>query len=239
VIHRDIKPSNILIDESGSIKLCDFGISGNLINSNALSRNNTGCAGYMAPERIEINPDSPGYDIRADVWSLGITLVELATGQYPYKSCNSEFEVMSTILQSPSPTLQGKQFSDNFKSFVNLCLIKDVNKRPKYHILLQHPFVLEYKQKDVNVAAWFKRVLNKNNKLLHNNNNNNKNSNKHNIMPSVVLTSEEMSVNETNSLQIPSLVNLNINNNNKDLSREDTLTSNDESSTATTPTASF
>jgi mitogen-activated protein kinase kinase 7 len=159
VIHRDIKPSNILIDENGNIKLCDFGISGNLINSNVLSRNNAGCAGYMAPERIDpADPTNPIYDIRADVWSLGITLVELATGEYPYKHCNTEFEVMSTILTCDAPQLVGAKFSDNFKSFVNQCLIKDVKKRPKYNILLKHPFVQHYKKTDVDVKAWFKQV---------------------------------------------------------------------------------
>ncbi len=71
----DVKPSNILIDEYGTIKLCDFGISGVLIESMAKSRN-AGCAAYMSPERIEpSDPTRPDYDIRADIWSLGITLV--------------------------------------------------------------------------------------------------------------------------------------------------------------------
>ena len=71
----DVKPSNILIDEYGAIKLCDFGISGVLIESMAKSRN-AGCAAYMSPERIEpLDPTRPDYDIRADIWSLGITLV--------------------------------------------------------------------------------------------------------------------------------------------------------------------
>jgi serine/threonine protein kinase len=70
-----VKPSNILIDEQGNIKLCDFGISGVLIESKAISRN-AGCAAYMSPERIEPpDPKRPDYDIRADVWSLGISLV--------------------------------------------------------------------------------------------------------------------------------------------------------------------
>jgi len=165
VIHRDIKPSNILINETGEIKLCDFGISGNLINSNANSRNNTGCAGYMAPERID-PPDraNPVYDIRADVWSFGLTLVELATGEYPYKECQNEFEVMSTILYQDAPTekLENDQFSSSFKSFVKKCLAKDVNKRPKYNILLQDPLILEYKdpEREVDVAKWFRRVMN-------------------------------------------------------------------------------
>lgn len=71
----DVKPSNILIDTDGAIKLCDFGISGVLIESMAKSRN-AGCAAYMSPERIEpSDPARPDYDIRADIWSVGITLV--------------------------------------------------------------------------------------------------------------------------------------------------------------------
>jgi serine/threonine protein kinase len=71
----DVKPSNILIDEHGNIKLCDFGISGVLIESKAKSRN-AGCAAYTSPERINPDvPEKPDYDVRADVWSLGISLV--------------------------------------------------------------------------------------------------------------------------------------------------------------------
>jgi len=80
----DVKPSNILIDEQGNIKLCDFGISGVLIESKAKSRN-AGCAAYMSPERI--NPSSfgkPDYDIRADIWSLGISLVSQIIGHTRY-----------------------------------------------------------------------------------------------------------------------------------------------------------
>uniref|UniRef100_A0A8D2GVY2 Dual specificity mitogen-activated protein kinase kinase 7 n=1 Tax=Urocitellus parryii TaxID=9999 RepID=A0A8D2GVY2_UROPR len=137
VIHRDVKPSNILLDERGQIKLCDFGISGRLVDSKAKTRS-AGCAAYMAPERIDPpDPTKPDYDIRADVWSLGISLVELATGQFPYKNCKTDFEVLTKVLQEEPPLLPGHMgFSGDFQSFVKDCLTKDHRKRPKYNKLL-------------------------------------------------------------------------------------------------------
>ncbi|PIO36817.1 hypothetical protein AB205_0208910, partial [Aquarana catesbeiana] len=119
VIHRDVKPSNILLDASGRIKLCDFGISGRLVDSKAKTRS-AGCAAYMAPERIDPpDPTKPDYDIRADVWSLGISLVELATGQFPYKNCKTDFEVLTKVLQEEPPVLPHNMgFSPLFQSFV-------------------------------------------------------------------------------------------------------------------------
>ena len=113
----------------------------------------------MAPERIDpVDPLNPVYDIRADVWSLGITLVELATGRYPYKHCNNEFEVMSTILQDESPKLVGDHFSEDFKNFVAKCLVKNVQDRPKYNALMQEPFVVRYQQTEVDVKSWIAKV---------------------------------------------------------------------------------
>merc|ERR1712232_43417 len=79
VVHRDIKPSNILINSSGSVKLCDFGVSGQLMDS--IARTYVGTNSYMAPERVLGDP----YTVRSDVWSLGLTLVEFATGRHPYR----------------------------------------------------------------------------------------------------------------------------------------------------------
>lgn len=160
VIHRDVKPSNILLDDKGQIKLCDFGISGRLVDSKAKTRS-AGCAAYMAPERIDPpDPTKPDYDIRADVWSLGISLVELATGQFPYKNCKTDFEVLTKVLQEDPPLLPlSMGFSLDFQSFVKDCLTKDHRKRPKYHPLLEHSFIRRYEVLDVDVAGWFQSVM--------------------------------------------------------------------------------
>uniref|UniRef100_A0A8C4TH85 Dual specificity mitogen-activated protein kinase kinase 7 n=1 Tax=Erpetoichthys calabaricus TaxID=27687 RepID=A0A8C4TH85_ERPCA len=162
VIHRDVKPSNILIDAKGQIKLCDFGISGRLVDSKAKTRS-AGCAAYMAPERIDPpDPTKPDYDIRADVWSLGISLVELATGQFPYKNCKTDFEVLTKVLQEDPPLLPTSMgFSLDFQSFVKDCLTKDHRKRPKYLKLLEHNFIRRYEVLEVDVAGWFQDIMEK------------------------------------------------------------------------------
>lgn len=169
VIHRDVKPSNILLDESGGVKLCDFGISGRLVDSKAKTRS-AGCAAYMAPERIDPpDPTKPDYDIRADVWSLGITLVELATGVFPYRDCKTDFEVLSRVVQDDPPSLPlDAPFSKEFRSFVSCCLTKNYKHRPKYHKLMEHPFIRKYdvpQDVETNSAVtnsgfqWFGKVM--------------------------------------------------------------------------------
>ncbi|XP_037083486.1 LOW QUALITY PROTEIN: dual specificity mitogen-activated protein kinase kinase 7-like [Pollicipes pollicipes] len=159
VIHRDVKPSNILLDETGQVKLCDFGISGRLVDSKAKTRT-AGSAAYMAPERIEPpNPDRPDYDIRADVWSLGITLVELATGFLPYADCKSEFEALTKVLKNDAPLLpEGRGFSPELRRFVKDCLTKDYKHRPKYKRLIEHDFIRKSERMRVDVSSWFRDV---------------------------------------------------------------------------------
>lgn len=159
IIHRDLKPSNILLNSKGKIKLCDFGESIQLVNSTAKSL--VGTTGYMAPERIKGLP----YATRSDVWSLGITLIEMATGYFPYdlpaklrqnicpkdkkqqKNTNMELDKLSlvelweTIGGDPSPSLDPKAFSSTFIDFVDLCLIKEESLRPDPYTLLSHPFL--------------------------------------------------------------------------------------------------
>ncbi|XP_042572840.1 dual specificity mitogen-activated protein kinase kinase 4a isoform X7 [Cyprinus carpio] len=161
IIHRDIKPSNILLDRKGNIKLCDFGISGQLVDSIAKTRD-AGCRPYMAPERIDPSASRQGYDVRSDVWSLGITLYELATGRFPYPKWNSVFDQLTQVVKGDPPQLscsEERQFSPKFINFVNLCLTKDESKRPKYKELLKHPFIQMYEERTVDVASYVCRIL--------------------------------------------------------------------------------
>ncbi|XP_013914280.1 PREDICTED: dual specificity mitogen-activated protein kinase kinase 4 [Thamnophis sirtalis] len=157
----DIKPSNILLDRNGNIKLCDFGISGQLVDSIAKTRD-AGCRPYMAPERIDPSASRQGYDVRSDVWSLGITLYELATGRFPYPKWNSVFDQLTQVVKGDPPQLSNseeREFSQSFINFVNLCLTKDESKRPKYKELLKHPFILMYEERTVDVACYVCKIL--------------------------------------------------------------------------------
>ncbi|CAG8860268.1 mitogen-activated protein kinase kinase [Caenorhabditis elegans] len=118
-IHRDVKPSNILINAAGDVKLCDFGICGDLVGSYAITVE-AGCVQYLAPERIE-NMDK--YDIRSDVWSLGITLYEIATGVYPYRGWSNQMEHIEIVVNGDSPILlqnmHNLHYTDPLCRFIN------------------------------------------------------------------------------------------------------------------------
>lgn len=128
IIHRDIKPSNILLTKSGRVKLCDFGVSGELVNS--LAGTFTGTSSYMAPERIQGQP----YTVKADVWSLGLTLMEVAQHRFPFYDTNEShaplmpIELLTIIVTLPVPELKdepelGIKWTQAFRHFLRIwCL---------------------------------------------------------------------------------------------------------------------
>merc|ERR1719209_1082374 len=158
VIHRDVKPSNILVNTKGEVKMCDFGISGYLVDSVAKTID-AGCKPYMAPERIDPPIAGEGYNVRSDVWSFGITLVEIAEGKFPFKIWSSPFEQLKQVVAGPAPSLSPGKFSDSFNDFVSKCLCKKVDERASYSQLLEHSFVEMNKENDI--SAFFQEILNR------------------------------------------------------------------------------
>ncbi|VDO95003.1 unnamed protein product [Soboliphyme baturini] len=160
ILHRDVKPSNILVNSQGEIKLCDFGVSGQLINSTANSF--VGTRSYMAPERLT----GSQYSIQSDIWSFGLSLVELAVGQrvitfrcvsfnfanykqviFQGRSYGGEeaaasprgmaiFELLDYIVNEPAPTLPRGLLSDEFTDFTDKCLRKNPIERANMNTLM-------------------------------------------------------------------------------------------------------
>ncbi|CAO1392312.1 unnamed protein product [Diamesa serratosioi] len=162
VIHRDVKPSNILINRQGQVKMCDFGISGYLVDSVAKTID-AGCKPYMAPERIDPKGNKvSNYDIRSDVWSFGISLIEMSTGKFPYASWHSPFEQLKQVVTEQSPSLPPGLFSEGFENLTKICLFKDQNLRPNYEQLLANVFIVEHTNKTTNIAAYVEEILNLN-----------------------------------------------------------------------------
>ncbi|UYV76550.1 hypothetical protein LAZ67_14001107 [Cordylochernes scorpioides] len=136
-IHRDIKAGNILLDDEGRAKLADFGVAGQL--SDTMAKRNTviGTPFWMAPEVIQ----EVGYDCRADIWSLGITALEMAEGKPPYGDIHP-MRAIFMIPTKPPPTFQDpNQWSPEFVDFVQHCLVKNPEERWSALQLLQHEFI--------------------------------------------------------------------------------------------------
>eukprot|EP01147_Barroeca_monosierra_P002687 gene2687-5577_t len=181
VMHRDIKPSNILVNSDGAVKLCDFGVSGELQGS--LANSFVGTRSYMAPERLK----GEEYSVASDVWSLGISLIELATGHFPIppenlsqlvpirpppetsdrmatKPQGSEmvvFELLTRIVEGDSPQLPADAgFSEDFCNFVESCTRKEPKSRLSLSSLLSLPFINDKEKLDkIEMAGWVQSTM--------------------------------------------------------------------------------
>uniref|UniRef100_A0A8C1J3D3 non-specific serine/threonine protein kinase n=1 Tax=Cyprinus carpio TaxID=7962 RepID=A0A8C1J3D3_CYPCA len=141
VIHRDIKGQNVLLTENAEVKLVDFGVSAQL--DRTVGRRNTfiGTPYWMAPEVIacDENPEAT-YDYRSDLWSCGITAIEMGEGAPPLCDMHP-MRALFLIPRNPPPRLKSKKWSKKFFSFIETCLVKNYNHRPSTEQLLKHPFI--------------------------------------------------------------------------------------------------
>lgn len=177
IMHRDIKPSNVLVNSRGQIKLCDFGVSSELENSVADTFVGTGT--YMAPERIQGSP----YTVKSDVWSVGLTLMELAIAKFPFGMNNEGEEeddedaggpqgildLLQQIVLEPSPRLpKSDAFPQILEDVIAKCLMKDPADRPTPQELYdQDPFLQAAKRTPVDLEAWAVSLMEKHNRKSH------------------------------------------------------------------------
>ncbi|XP_033899558.3 myosin-IIIb [Acipenser ruthenus] len=160
IIHRDVKGSNILLTTEGGVKLVDFGVSAQLTSARLRRNTSVGTPFWMAPEVIacEQQYDS-SYDARCDVWSLGITAIELGDGEPPLSEMHP-VKALFKIPRNPSPTLRNpEQWCRGFSHFISQCLIKDFERRPSVTHLLENPFIKQTHSKVMTLQNQLARLI--------------------------------------------------------------------------------
>ncbi|KAL2023136.1 hypothetical protein VTK56DRAFT_3742 [Thermocarpiscus australiensis] len=173
IMHRDIKPSNILVNSRGSIKLCDFGVSGELINS--VADTFVGTSTYMAPERIQ----GDKYTVKSDVWSFGLTIMELAIGKFPFAASEQLsdaesapagiLDLLQQIVHEPAPRLpKSDAFPQCLEDMIQKCLYKEPERRPTPQELLDRDaFVQASKRTAVDLREWACGLMDRDNRKSH------------------------------------------------------------------------
>lgn len=173
IMHRDIKPSNILVNSKGYIKLCDFGVSGELVNS--VADTFVGTSTYMAPERIQ----GEKYTVKSDVWSFGLTIMELAIGKFPFDASEQLsdgdgapagiLDLLQQIVHEPAPRLpKSDAFPSILEDMIQKCMAKDPAERPTPQELYERePFVQAAKHTPVDLREWAVGLMEKHNRKSH------------------------------------------------------------------------
>ncbi|GAA5879980.1 hypothetical protein JCM16303_004425 [Sporobolomyces ruberrimus] len=160
IIHRDIKPSNVLVTRDGQIKLCDFGVSGELVNS--LAGTFVGTTFYLSPERIR----GGQYSINSDVWSTALTVLEVALNRFPFPApheapLSGPIELLTYLVRMetvviPDEPEVGIKYTNAFRNFIQICLDKDPATRPAPHTLLSHGWIRRSRERQppADLGSW-------------------------------------------------------------------------------------
>ncbi|OOF98536.1 hypothetical protein ASPCADRAFT_204280 [Aspergillus carbonarius ITEM 5010] len=172
IMHRDIKPSNVLVNSRGNIKLCDFGVATETVNS--IADTFVGTSTYMAPERIQ----GSAYSVRSDVWSVGLTVMELAVGRFPFDTSDSSagdrasagpmgiLDLLQQIVHEPAPKLpKSDAFPPILHEFVAKCLLKKPEERPTPRELYdKDAFLQAAKRTPVDLQEWAISMMERHNR---------------------------------------------------------------------------